>query len=94
MYFVIIFGQQDLFGHQDIFGHQNIVSKSERRRKTTYSSVRPRELKLITWSIKLEIYSEKFRENSLQKNLPNKYIHNKVHACVQFRNACILIKFP
>ena len=44
-----IFGLR-IFGHKDAFGHQDIFTKSERR-KTTYSSVRPRELKLITWSI-------------------------------------------
>ena len=45
----LIFGHKDTFGHKDIFGHKD-KKGARRRRRTTYSSERPRELKLITWS--------------------------------------------
>ena len=46
-----IFGHEDTFRHEDILGHMDIVAKKfTLDEQLTYSSVRPRELKLITWS--------------------------------------------
>ena len=46
---VRIFGQEDIFGQKDIFGTAG-QKLHVGRPTTTYSSARPHELKLITWS--------------------------------------------
>ena len=51
----LVFGHKDTFGHKDIFGHKDTFGHKDKKGArrlwwTTYSSERPRELKLITWS--------------------------------------------